>query len=267
MQANERLAGIFADLISSIGEVVKRNRVTPAEYREAIGFLEETATSGELPLLCDVFLGVAVDEANHPADGGTESNLEGPFYAAGAPRLERPYTLPQREDEPGEVLVLSGSVRSTDGTPITGALFDVWQGDAAGLYSNFMPGPPEWNLRGRFTSDDRGGFEVRTVIPAPYEIPKAGPTGRLLAALGRHAFRPAHIHVKLSHPDHESLTTQLYFEGDSYLGSDVVDAVKDSLVVRLLPGEGGQGMEAVYDFVLPPSAAKKTARPKEAVAG
>jgi catechol 1,2-dioxygenase len=30
-------------------------------------------------------------------------------------------------------------------------------------------------------------------------------------------FRPAHIHIKVSYPGFETLTTQLYFEGDPYL--------------------------------------------------
>ena len=82
-------------------------------------------------------------------------------------------------------------------------------------------------------TDSEGRFEVRTVIPVPYEVPKAGPTGALLAALGRHAFRPAHLHVRLTNAGFEPLTTQLYFAGDPWLDSDVVGAVKKSLVVKL----------------------------------
>jgi catechol 1,2-dioxygenase len=37
-----------------------------------------------------------------------------------------------RHDKPGEALVVSGTVRSTIGEPITGALLDIWQTNAEG---------------------------------------------------------------------------------------------------------------------------------------
>jgi catechol 1,2-dioxygenase len=45
-------------------------------------------------------------------------------------------------------------------------------------------------LRERFYSGDDGTFEVRTIVPPPYEITKGGPTGIVLKTLGRHFFRP-----------------------------------------------------------------------------
>src|SRR5262249_54830556 len=101
-----------------------------------------------------------------------------------------------------------------------------------------------------------------TVVPAPYEIPKDGPTGTLLNALGRQFFRPAHLHLKLRHPGYQPITSQLYFEGDRYLASDVANAVRDDLIVALMrcddPGEiarrglAGRFFKARYDFVLEP---------------
>jgi catechol 1,2-dioxygenase len=73
------------------------------------------------------------------------------------------------------------SVASPDGTPLAGAELDMWQADAEGLYSNIHPTIPEWNLRGRFRTGPDGTFEVRTVVPPPYQIPKSGPTGSCLA--------------------------------------------------------------------------------------
>ena len=64
-------------------------------------------------------------------------------------------------------------------------------------------------------------------------FPKDGPVGRLLEALGRHAWRPAHLHLKVSHPGHEQLTTMVYFEGDPWLNSDTINSVKVPLVVAL----------------------------------
>ena len=103
------------------------------------------------------------------------------------------------------------------------------------------------------------------MVPACYEIPNAGPTGKLLAALGRHAFRPAHLHVKLSHERFEALTTQLYIAGDPWIHSDVVSAVKSSLVAELTKHDSPADVETQglkrpflalrYDFALAPQVA------------
>lgn len=257
---NGRVAEIFADLLESLTALVEKHRITFDEYRQAIGFLEDVSRQREVPLIMDVFLAVTVDNVNHIANGGTESSIEGPYYVAGAPVLELPYELPRRDEEPGDVLFCSGSVRSASGAVLPGATLDMWQANADGQYSQFSEGLPRHNLRGRFTTDEQGRFEVRTVVPAAYEIPKAGPTGRLLSALGRHHFRPAHLHFKVSHPDHELLTTQIFFEGDPWLDSDVVGAVKEPLVVRLEKKDASEwlakrGLDrpcyaCSYDFIL-----------------
>ncbi|MGH9012077.1 MAG: dioxygenase [Acidimicrobiia bacterium] len=249
-----RLNAIFDDLHEAVLEIITRHRVTPEEYRAAVRWLTEAGQQHlEIPLMLDVFLASTIDDLAHEAGEGTEWNVEGPVYVPGAPRLERPYVLPRREKEPGEKLIFSGTVRSTDGSPLAGATLDIWQANGACEYSHFQPGVPEYNLRGQLTTDDDGAFEFETVVPAPYEVPKGGATGQLLAALGRHCFRPGHIHFKLSHEDASPLTTQIYFEDDPWLDSDVVGAVKQSLVTKLARHEDEQGRSSAtcsYDFVL-----------------
>ncbi len=259
---DSRLATIFSDLATAIEGIVRRHAVTHAEYRQAVAFLDELGRAGEIALFLDVFVEHRIIDANFAGRDGTSAVAQGPFYVEGAPFLQPPYELPHRPDEPGDVLILSGRVRAPDGSPLAGVMLDVWQADATGIYSNFFPGAPEYNLRGRFQTGTDGGYEVRTVVPAPYEIPKAGPTGRFVAAMGRHAFRPAHLHLKLSHGDYRPLTTQLYFAGDPWLDSDVADSVKDSLVVRLQRHQDPADLDkrgvdrpyfsAQYDFVLAP---------------
>jgi len=58
-------------------------------------------------------------------------------------------------------------VTDTDGNPLAGANLDVWQADASGAYSGFMPGPPEGDMRGQVRTRDDGRCEFRTVIPGP----------------------------------------------------------------------------------------------------
>ncbi len=245
-----RVPMILADVLGSLLDVIRRHRVTWEEYRAATEWLTEAGNQGyEIPLLLDVFLSPTVDDVNFAAEGGTESNVEGPFYVPDCQMLEHPYVLPHRENEPGERLIFSGTVISTDGSPLAGALLDVWQATAAGEYSNFHPNVPDGNLRGRLTTDAAGRFEFETIVPAPYEIPNTGATGKLLGALGRHCFRPGHIHFKVSHPAARRLTTQVYFDGDPWIDSDVVGAVKDSLITRLVRDRGAT-TRCSYDFVL-----------------
>jgi catechol 1,2-dioxygenase len=250
-----RLNAIFDDVQGALREIITKHRVTWEEFRAATQWLTEAGKQDfEIPLMMDVFLSTTVDDVAQAAAEGTECNVEGPFYVAGAPKLERPYVLPRRENEPGEKLIFSGTVRSTDGSALAGATLDVWQANGAGEYSHFSPGVPQYNLRGQLTTDDDGGFQFETVVPSAYEIPMAGATGQLLAALGRSSFRPGHIHLKVSHENASPLTTQIYFEGDPWIDSDVVGAVKASLVAKLAPHDDDRGRSYAtcsYDFVLP----------------
>jgi catechol 1,2-dioxygenase len=252
-----RVNAIFDDVIGALTGVIEKHRVTWEEFGTATQWLALAGSQGsELPMMLDVFLSTPVDNVN-AAGVGTESNVQGPFYVGGAPLLEQPYVLPKRADEPGDVLVFSGTVRSTDGTPLAGAVLDVWQANGAGEYSHFSPGTPEFNLRGRLRTDAEGRFEFETVVPDPYEIPKDGATGILLAALGRSAYRPGHIHFMLSHEGANPLTTQIYFEGDPYIDCDIVDAVKAPLITKLERQHGADGRSSAtcsYDFVLAPRA-------------
>ena len=63
MAGNERLLELFEDLVDNyLKEFIRKNKVTPTEYRQAVKFLEKTGNSGEIPLMMDVFLETTVDE-------------------------------------------------------------------------------------------------------------------------------------------------------------------------------------------------------------
>src|SRR6201999_31032 len=59
---------------------------------------------------------------------------------------------------------------------------------------------PAGNGRGLSPADGQGRFWFRTIVPSYSPIPTDGPVGELLAATGRHAFRPAHIHFIVTAP-------------------------------------------------------------------
>jgi hydroxyquinol 1,2-dioxygenase len=82
----------------------------------------------------------------------------------------------------------------------------------------------------------------------------------MLFAMGRHPYRPAHVHTIVSAAGYEPATTHLFAAGDPYLGSDAVFAVKESLVVEFCPHPPGPTPDgkssavpfctAEYDFKL-----------------
>ena len=265
-----RLNQLFDDLNATLKDFIRTHHVTYDEYRRALSYLPEVGEKGETPLLFDVFLESTVDVVNNSERQGTESTVEGPFYLAGAPELKSPCAVPHRPNEPGDVLIFSGAVRATDGKALSGAIVDFWQADAEGAYSHFNIAPEKapFNLRARVKADDHGRFEIQTWVPSAYEIPKAGPTGALIKALGGHPWRPAHLHVLVQHPECEDLITQVFMQGDKWIDSDVVGAVKDSLVAGMEKHEDAaeiskRGLKAPFytlefDFVLP-RAMKKAA--------
>jgi catechol 1,2-dioxygenase len=248
--SNHRLLEVVEDIERTLLDLFRKHQVTHEEYRAATDLLIASIKEGEESLLFDVFFEAEATDAINVGRVGSPAAIEGPFYLAGAPHLQPPHVMPQRPDERGEPLIFRGSVSSTAGAPLAGAELDVWHADAAGLYSQIHPGIPDWNLRGRLRTGEDGSFEVQTILPPPYEIPKHGPTGRLLSGLGRHFFRPAHLHLKVRAPHHEELTSQLYFAGGEYLDNDVANAVRDGLVLTL--EHDGAAWQSTYDFVLQP---------------
>ena len=128
--------------------------------------------------------------------------------------------------------MFQGTVTDLDGSPIEDALVELWHADDDGFYSQFAPGIPEWNLRGTFRTGADGRFTFNTIQPAPYQIPTDGSCGALIAAAGWHAWRPAHLHLKVSAPGQQLVTTQLYFEGGEHVEDDVAQAVKPELILR-----------------------------------
>jgi catechol 1,2-dioxygenase len=253
-----RAAVIVSDIVDGLREVIRRHGVSYPEYRQAISFLAAAAERGELPLLCDVLFESVVDESTANVPGATDSNVEGPFFAAGAPTVEPGADgvarLPMRPEEPGDRLLFTGAVRSTGGEPLPGAVLDVWQADGQGLYSRFAPGLPEWNLRGRVATGADGRFAIGTVVPHAYDIPGEPHLARVLALLGLEPHRPAHIHVKVERAGYAPLTTQVYFAGDPWLEHDVVGAARPSLVTKLEAHDGpdGAGYICQFDFTLAP---------------
>jgi catechol 1,2-dioxygenase len=245
----ERISAVVTALLSGVHQVIREQEVTYPEFQAAKAWLIEVGEGGEWPLFLDVFVEHVVEEVAARTQTGTKGSILGPYYLPDQKRLPARATLPMRSDERGTPLVFSGQVRDVDGTPLAGAEVDIWQADADGYYSGFAPHLPDGNLRGVVVTDDAGRFEIRTIQPAPYQIPTDGPTGKLVEAAGWHPWRPAHLHLLVRAPGHRTVTTQLYFAGGEYVDDDVAEAVKPELILD--PQDQGDGTNAVtYDFVL-----------------
>jgi catechol 1,2-dioxygenase len=247
-----RAEQVISDILRRIHEAIIENDVTYEEYQAAKQWFIDVGEAGEWPLFFDVYVEHVVEEHNYANRPGSQGTILGPFHLPDAPVLDAPFELPHRPDEPGDPTVFSGRVTDADGNPLANANLDVWQADAEGRYSSFMPGPPAGNLRGQVRTDFDGRYEVRTVIPGPYTIPLDGPTGKMTAAAGWSPWRPAHVHLIVSADGYEPLVTQLFIGTSDHLDNDVASAVKPELIVHPEPsGDGGYAV--TYDFALAPA--------------
>jgi protocatechuate 3,4-dioxygenase beta subunit len=231
-----RVRQVLESLVRHLHAFVKDVELTEREWQQAVEFLTATGhkcdgTRQEFIMLSDV-LGVSmlVETINHRAAGGaTESTVTGPFHVVDSPPrdLGDDISLPGS----GDPCLISGQVTGPAGEPVPGALIDVWQADAEGFYDVQMPDPAAvGSLRGLFTADGEGRFWFRTIVPRYYPIPVDGPVGRLLEAMARHPYRPAHIHFMVKAPGYAAVTTHLFVADSPYLDSDAVFGVKESLV-------------------------------------
>src|SRR5207244_2753543 len=57
-----------------------------------------------------------------------------------------------------------------------------------------------------------------------------GPVGEMVKKTGNHPMRPAHMHAIVSAPGYQQVITHVFVDGDPYIDSDAVFAVKDSLI-------------------------------------
>ena len=252
-----RLREVMHALVRHLHAFAIEVHLSDAEWYAGIRFLTETgritdSVRQEWILLSDTLgLSSLVDLLNHSdVDSlATEPTILGPFYVAGSPERRFGESMVEYDDG-GEPAVLRGRVVDESGVPIVGATVDVWQNAATGYYAVQQPGvQPATNLRGCYTTDDSGRFVIPTVRPVPYPIPDDGPVGELLKATGRHPWRAAHIHAKVSAAGFVDLTTHIFDRASKYLESDTVFGVKESLIEDFVPQADGV-LACQHDFIL-----------------
>lgn len=235
-----RVRQISEALVRHLHSFVREVRPTQEEWEYGIDFLTRTGHTcddnrQEFILLSDT-LGVSMllDAINHAMPGGaTETTVLGPFFVQSAPERQNGDDISGGLE--GDPLLVNGSVVTVDGLPVAGAIVDVWHSDNEGYYDvQQLDRIGHFAMRARFRTGADGSFHFWSIKPAPYPVPHDGPVGEMLAAQGRHPWRPAHVHFKISAPGFEQLVTHVFLAGDRYLDSDVVFGVKDSLVRELI---------------------------------
>jgi hydroxyquinol 1,2-dioxygenase len=230
-----RLKEIMTSLVAHLHAFARDVRLSFSEWNQAVDFLTRTgqtctATRQEFVLLSDTLgLSMLVDAIDNPAAAGvTDSTVLGPFYVADP--SERPLGADISADMQGEPLFVEGTVSTTAGRRIAGAVVDTWHSDNDGFYDVQLPDLSGAALRGRFRTDADGRFYFWSIMPRYYPIPDDGPVGDMLKATARHPFRPAHVHFFIAAPNHATLVTHVFASDSPYFDSDAVFGVKDTLI-------------------------------------
>jgi len=113
------------------------------------------------------------------------------------------------KDQPGEPLVIEGTVRNPDGTPAPGIVVYAYHTDVGGIYprSDTRHGA----LRGWVITDDSGSYRFDTIRPGAY------PNRQI----------PQHIHMHVIEPGRATYyIDDIHFEDDPLLTDRVRNAPK-----------------------------------------
>lgn len=174
--------------------------------------------------------------------GITPSQTVGPFFAFGltsrdygwATALGNNLITP---DVSGERIVIKGRVFAGDGAPMSDAMIEIWQADAAGRYAHPADrrGLPNSAFKGfgRCGTDGEGGFSFETIKPGP--VP--GPDGKLQAP---HILVAVFARGMLMH-----VFTRIYFADEAANATDpilaLVPAERRSTLIAQRTGGNGAG--------------------------
>lgn len=237
-----RVREVLGALARHIHDFAREVNLTHAEWQVGIDFLTRagditTPERHEFVLLSDVLGLSSLVDMLHSREDATSSSVLGPFHVSNPPPLEIGGDM--KRDFEGEVLLVEGTVRDTDGNPIPGAEIDIWQTAPNGLYSSQDPDQDIHSFHGLMKADENGRYAFTTVRPVSYTVPDDGPVGDILRAAGRHPWRPSHLHYIVSAKGFRNLVTEVFPDDDPYLDEDTVFGVRSDLVMTYEPQPAG----------------------------
>ena len=250
-----RLKAIVHDLLIAAFEIIDRHDISENEFWSAVGFAQSAAPEFGLiipGLGLEHYFDLMLDarDAQAARGGGTPRTIEGPLFVEGAPLSEGRAAL-NRAGDAGEALEMSGTVYDAEGRPVAGAVLDVWHANAQGSYSIFDPSQPPFNLRAKIRTGSDGRYAFDTIMPVGYSCPPGGATETLLARIGRHGARPAHVHFFVRAAGHRALTTQINIADDPLVNDDFAFATRDGLIPPI--ARSADGASIAFDFHLQPA--------------
>ncbi|KAI1846224.1 hypothetical protein JX265_010601 [Neoarthrinium moseri] len=257
---------VLTSLISHLHDFCREVELTQEEWIIGVNYINAIGQAykknrNEAWRVCDI-LGVEslVDEINHKIVtehdlSPTSSTILGPFWSPETPFRELGDSVVLNMPKDGQFTYFHGVIRDADTNKgIPNAVFDMWQASTNGKYDVFDPeNQTRHNLRGKFRTDQDGKFWFYCLKPTEYAIDTSGPSADLLKIMGRHPYRPGHIHCMVTHDDYIGVTAQLYSRDDQYLETDTVSAVKDDLLLDFKPIQNdpkGAILEVEYDIRL-----------------
>jgi len=259
-----RLKYVMERLVTHLHDFARETRLSTNEWMAALNFLVQVGQISsdvrhEFILLSDILgLSLLVDAIDHPKPpASTEGSVLGPFHTHEAEVIANGEGM--SSDPAGEPCLVLCTVKDVQGKAIEGVKVDIWETDSTGHYDvqyNERDGP---DGRCVMKSDAEGVFWFKAIVPVPYPIPHDGPVGKLLKLLGRHPWRPAHMHFMFEKPGWDHLITALYIRNDPYETSDAVFGVKQSLIVDFTTADSSiaakygvkEGSKVLkHDFVL-----------------
>jgi len=208
--ADERARQLPEQLVMHLHAFAFDMQLTHDEWRTGLGFLHEAAqitsdSRSEFSLTSDVFGLSSLVDLIAFKPGTTPGSVLGPFHARGSPWMTTPVNL--LAGNPGEVVMLHGTVKDAAGQPITDSTIDFWQNADNGPYWQQDPEQSQDNLRCQFKVD----------------------------ASGRSQWRPAHFHIIVEAAGYQTLVTELFDPEDLFLDSDAVFGVREPLVTAYQP--------------------------------
>jgi catechol 1,2-dioxygenase len=144
-------------------------------------------------------LGSCEDEKNRISPCiTTSSDILGPYYKPGSPFQEN--IIPLGNSVP--VLQLEGKISSICASPIKDSIIEIWNADENGTYDRST----NFAFRGSYRTLEDGFYKFKTIIPGRY--------------LNGNLYRPSHIHLRITAPNHRELVSQIYFKDDPFIESD-----------------------------------------------
>src|SRR5262249_38338753 len=148
----------------------------------------------------------------------TPAQTEGPYYPDHLP-LDQDNDLLIINDAitpaVGQIAWVSGRVLDASGSPIRGAVVEIWQADDHGAYIHSRSPIANRDINfqgyGKFETASTGEYLFRTVKP------------------GLYPGRTRHVHMIINVPGRSTLTTQLYVQGEPQNNSDgVLNGIRDT---------------------------------------